>query len=118
MNTGLLLEVLVVSLVLLQILSLFTLHYLAMSRMLLNERENRRILSALVLSDAYISNKLSIVRLQTKVNNLVDCSRLRPEGNVYLRCGDIVFGDREEKLVVRRMVVDRGKVAVFEVGVP
>jgi len=117
-NTGLLLEVLLTSFILLELLSLFTLHYFSLSTLLLNERESRRILSALTLSDSYISDLLAVERMGIKTNNLVDCGRLRPETNLYLRCGDVSFGDPRDKLIVRRTVVYDGKPVVFEVGIP
>ena len=118
MNTGLLLEVIIVSFVLLQLLYLFTLHNTSLTTLLLNEKETRRIIHALVISDRYISSELSLDRMGIKTNNLVDCSLLKPEGNLYLRCGSLSYGEMEGKLVVRRLVVDVNKPSVFEVGVP
>ncbi len=118
MNTGLLLEVLIVSFVLILLLSLFTLHYSALSVLLLNEKESYRILKALSISDNYVSNVLSIVRLNTKVNNLVDCSKLSCDGNIYVRCGSFVCGTRSGKLVVKRPVVYNGREINLEVGIP
>ncbi len=117
MNIGQLLEVLIVSFVLLELLSLFTLQYFSLSTLLLNERESRRILSLLVLSDYYISNKIALERLNTKVNNLVDCERIAPEENLYIRCGRISYGNPEGKLVLKRIVVDINTSTIFEVGI-
>ena len=118
MNTGLLLEVLFVSFVLILLLSLFTLHYSALTVLLLNEKESYRILKALAISDSYVSNKLSLVRLNTKVNNLVDCSRLSCEENLYVRCGPFVCGNKSGKLIIKRPVVYNGAEINLEVGVP
>lgn len=118
MNTGLLLEVLFVSFVLILLLSLFTLHYSALTVLLLNEKESYRILKALAISDNYVSNKLSLVRLNTKVNNLVDCSRLSCEENLYVRCGPFVCGNKSGKLIIKRPVVYNGAEINLEVGVP
>jgi hypothetical protein len=117
-NTGLLLEVLIVSFVLISLVYLFTLHYFSLSTLLLNERESRRILSALILSDYYISDLLAVTRMGIKTNNLVDCEKLRPEENLYLRCDNVRYGDPEGKLRVTRTVVYRGKKTLFEVGIP
>ena len=117
MNIGLLLEVLVSSFLLILLLSIFTLHYSSLVELLKNEKESYRILKLLVVSDEYVSKVLAVERLNTLTNNLVDCSKLVCEENVYVRCGSVVCGTKEDKLVILRRAVYEGKEINVEVGI-
>lgn len=118
MNTGLLLEVLLVSFVLFSMVDLFFLQYYSLNRLLLNEKESRKILELVSLSDRYVSHDLSIVRLGNYVDNVVDCGRIRCEGNLYLSCGGYTCGDPSGKRIIRRFVVYNGVETILEVGIP
>jgi hypothetical protein len=118
MNTGLLLEVLLVSFVLFSMVNLFFLQYFSLERLLLNEKESRKILELVEVSDRYVARELSVVRLGNYVENVVDCSRLSCEGNLYLSCGPYSCGNPEGKRIIRRYVVFNGRATVLEVGIP
>ena len=118
MNTALLLEVLLSAFIVLSVLSLFSLHYSSLQALLLNERESRRIVGLISLSDRLVSGELAEIRMGVRVNNVVDCSRISCEGGIYVRCGPFSCGEREGKLVMRRLVVYGGVPSVLEVGIP
>ena len=117
MNTGLLLEVLISSFLLLSVVAVFTLHYFSLSRLLLNEKEGRRILHLLAVSQTVMEN-LSVFDMGIRLPNVVDCSRLRCNGNIYVRCGPFSCGKAEGKLLVRRPVVYNGIKTYLVVGIP
>jgi len=121
-NIGLLLEVLVVAVVLVFLLALFSLHYFALTELLLNEKENVRIMEALAISDRLVSSLLAEERMGVYVNNLVDCGKLPSVcddlNGIYVSCGPFSCGSPEDKLIVRRIVLYGGNPTVLEVGIP
>ena len=111
-------EVLLASIIVLFLLSLFTLHYTSLQTLLLNEKETRKILDLIVLSDKIIDVNLAIERMGIRFNHLVDCSKLVCASDIYVKCGAYVCGSPQGKMVIRRLVLYNGKPTYVEVGIP
>ncbi len=118
MNTGLVIEVLIASVVVLFTLSLFTLHYTALQTLLLNEKETRKILHLVSISDSLIDGDLAVEAMGIKLDHVVDCSKLTCTPDVYVKCGPYVCGSPDGKLIIRRRVLYGGIPTYVEVGIP